>query len=205
MTAMTRPQPFSSASRLSRTGLTIALLVMIGTPVVLVAASIALFPSVDEKELAVLVTTEGYHEPAEVQASVDAFRQGKGEVLEPYITVHNQGDESLSSLFVTVNKRFVFHAAEPLAAGEKMDIYLSRMLEPDGSMFWPHKYDMRRIIVKARLPSKKQAIYQAEWSEVLDREQAELTGAEQPASTNEVSPVSNSNGVSEEELNTPPQ
>lgn len=160
------PQPVPTP-RLSSKGLTVALFFMILTPVCLVAAAVTMFPEIDQRELPVSILLDGYHYPAEVQASVDAYNAGEGEVIEPFLTVRNDGDERLSSLFVTVNKRFVFHAADPLQPGESRDFYLSRLQEPDGSMFWPNLYDIRRVIVKARLPSKKQAIYQAEWATLV--------------------------------------
>ena len=160
------PQPVPTP-RLSSKGLTVALFFMILAPVCLVAAAVTMFPEIDQRELPVSIQLDGYHYPAEVQASVDAHNAGEGEVLEPYLSVRNDGDEPLSSLFVTVNKRFVFHASEPLAPGESRDFYLSRLQEPDGSMFWPNLYDIRRVIVKARLPSKKQAIFQADWATLV--------------------------------------
>jgi hypothetical protein len=160
------PQPVP-APHLSSKGLTVALFFMILAPVCLVAAAVTMFPEIDQRELPVSIQLDGYHYPAEVQASVDAHNAGEGDVLEPYLSVRNDGDEPLSSLFVTVNKRFVFHASEPLAPGESRDFYLSRLQEPDGSMFWPNLYDIRRVIVKARLPSKKQAIFQADWATLV--------------------------------------
>ena len=171
------PQP-SPPLYLSSRGLTIALVFMILTPVCLVAAAVTMFPTLDQRELPVSILLDGYHYPAEVQASVDAFNEKKGEVLEPFLTVRNDGDEPLSSLFVTVNKRFVFHASEPLAPGGTRDFYLSRLQEPDGSMFWPNLYDVRRVIVKARLPSKKQAIFQADWASLVTKNAANPGSAE---------------------------
>ncbi|MEC7445638.1 MAG: hypothetical protein VX500_04910 [Planctomycetota bacterium] len=165
------PQP-SPPLYLSSRGLTIALVFMILTPVCLVAAAVTMFPTLDQRELPVSILLDGYHYPEEVQASVDAFNAKKGEVLEPFLTVRNDGDEPLSSLFVTVNKRFVFHASEPLAPGDTRDFYLSRLQEPDGSMFWPNLYDVRRVIVKARLPSKKQAIFQSDWASLVTKNAA---------------------------------
>lgn len=171
------PQP-SSPLYLSSRGLTIALVFMILTPVCLVAAAVTMFPAPDQRELPVSILLDGYHYPAEVQASVDAFNGGKGQVLEPFLTVRNDGEETLSSLFVTINKRFVFHASEPLAPGDTQDFYLSRLQEPDGSMFWPNHYDVRRVIVKARLPSKKQAIFQADWASLVTRNAANSNSGE---------------------------
>ena len=36
-------------------------------------------------------------------------------------------------------------------------------------MFWPNLYDVGTVIVKARLPSKKQAIFQADWASLVTK------------------------------------
>jgi hypothetical protein len=191
------PQPVSTP-HLSSKGLTVALFFMILTPVCLVAAAVTMFPEIDQRELPVSILLDGYHYPAEVQASVDAHNSGQGEVLEPYLSVRNDGDEPLSSLFVTVNKRFVFHAADPLQPGESRDFYLSRLQEPDGSMFWPNLYDIRRVIVKARLPSKKQAIYQADWATlVTESVQANATPTTEQAEPEALIPEKSSEGAAD--------
>ncbi|MEC8507133.1 MAG: hypothetical protein VXZ53_09140, partial [Planctomycetota bacterium] len=86
------PQP-SPPLYLSSKGLSIALVFMILTPVCLVAAAVTMFPTLDQRELPVSILLDGYHYPEEVQASVDAFNAKKGEVLEPFLTVRNDGDE----------------------------------------------------------------------------------------------------------------
>lgn len=138
---------------------------MILSPVGIVVLAFSMFPEVVKEPLPVAVSIEGYLTPAQVDASVVQFRAGRGEVLEPYVTVTNTAEFELNSVYVTLNRRFVFHSANTLQPGESRDFFLSRFQEHDGSPFWPHKYDIQRVTVKGRLPSLKQAMYEVEWSE----------------------------------------
>lgn len=162
-----RPLPFD-APRLGPRGLAIFIAVMILTPFAIVVGAYALFPDVVPQPLPVRVDIEGYIEPARVAASVERYRAGEGEVLEPYISVVNTADFPLNSVYVTLNEKFVFHTSEPIGPGEARDFYLSRFQEHDGSRFWPNRYDLREVTVRGRLPSLEQAIFRTEWKELID-------------------------------------
>lgn len=163
MNQVSRPQPFP-APTLGRRGLIVTTFVMILCPFAIVAFSVWYFPEVDDRPLPVTVSLDGYATPAQVMDSIQAAQLDGGSPLEPYLTITNDGADVLTSIFVTVNKRFVFHSGEPLEPGASRDFYLHRFLEPDGSRFWPQRYDIRRVVVKARLPSRKQGVYQADWA-----------------------------------------
>ncbi len=161
-----RPLPFD-APRLGPRGLAIFIAVMILTPFAIVVGAYALFPDVVPQPLPVRVDIDGYIEPARVAASVERYRAGEGEVLEPYISVVNTADFPLNSVYVTLNEKFVFHTSEPIGPGEARDFYLSRFQEHDGSRFWPNRYDLREVTVRGRLPSLEQAIFRTEWKELI--------------------------------------
>lgn len=177
VTTESRPQVVR-APRLSKLGLTAAIVGMIASPVALVIVSFTLFPEIVSEPLPVSISMVGYRSPEEVQRSIEASQRSGTSVIEPYLSVKNEADFPISSVYVTLNRRFVFHTDRPLQPGESRNFYLSRFQEPDGSPFWPHRYDIQRVIVRGRLPNLKQAIHEKTWEELLAGDQGGAGQAE---------------------------
>ena len=177
------------------------IVLMILSPVAIVVVAYTLFPEVIKEPLPIRVSLAGYLEPEAVAASVVRFRAGQGKALEPYVTVINEADYTINSVYVTLNRRFVFHAADPLEPGDSKDFYLSRFQEHDGSPFRPDRYDIRLITVKGRLPSLKQAMYEIEWEKLTAQEEAPepVVIPVTPATPDELPPSESSEGDATED------
>lgn len=157
---------FANAPRLSPWGLAVFIVGVIGSTFAIVVVARLSFPEVISEPLPVTILLDGYASPEQVDASIKRFELGEGEILEPYVTVRNDSDAPISSLYMRVNRSFLFHSAEPLAAGSEHRFYLSRFVEADGTRFWPHRYPLDRIEVRGRLPNLKQAIRVVRMSEL---------------------------------------
>ena len=156
-----------SGPKLGPVGLATFIFTVFGATLAIVGAAVWWFPEVIEEQLPVSVLLDGYAAPEEVAASVEAFKVGQGEVIEPYLIVKNNSDQTLTSVYMRINRNFLFHMADPLPAGGVHKFYLSRFIEPDGSRFWPHRYPVERVEVRGRLPSLKQAIMVRRWDDLV--------------------------------------
>ena len=171
--------------RLGPKGLAAFTILIFAATLGIVAVAVLCFPEVIDEQLPVTILVDGYIAPEEVDASVKRYQEGTGEVLEPYLTVRNDSDQPLTSVYMRLNRNFIFHPDKPLPPGEEMKFYLSRFQEPDGSRFWPHRYSLSRVEVRGRLPSLKQAILVTTWEDLVNgnsgRMETEATGEESPA------------------------
>lgn len=171
----------ANGPRLGPKGLAIFIVAVLGSTLGIVAVARLCFPEIIEAPLPVTLSLEGYATPEEVDASIKRSEAGEGEILEPYITVRNASDRPLSSVYMRVNRNFLFHSAEPLEPGGEYKFYLSRFVEADGSRFWPHRYPVDRIEVRGRLPSLKQAILITRFTELQAKAAEEANAAEEAA------------------------
>lgn len=151
---------------LSKRGLFILMVLLMGTPIALIGAVWATLPPTSDTPLSAQLRFKDFVQvdqfqslpESEKQKIIDRARQGE---FIPAIIVKNDSEEDWNNVGVSINRTFDFFSSEGLPAGEEREFLLHQFQTRQGDLFRPLDYKIREVKVSARVASGARALYES--------------------------------------------
>lgn len=152
---------------LSRTGLILVILILMGTPIILIGAVWYTLPPIRETPLDARVNFVDFvdvyeYRNLEQSKKQELYESIRNEEFLPAVTIRNASDERWENIGVTINGTFDFISGDAVEPGQIQKLYLHRFQTRQGDEFRPLEYEIRRVRVFARLPNGERGFYEAE-------------------------------------------
>lgn len=152
---------------LSRTGLLLVILILMGSPILLIGTVWFTLPPIREAPLDAKISLVDFVDVVEFESKPQSekekvFESIRNEEFVPAIAIRNASEEKWEGLGVSINGTFDFITAESLESGEEKQLYLHRFQTRQGDGFKPLRYEVRDVRVFARLPGGERGFFECE-------------------------------------------
>ncbi len=138
------PESIAPGPKLSATGFFVALAFVCLVPLSILTVYAVVNGKATEKTLPVIVNID--HRPMQVP-------DGQAPKLEEVISIENEADFAISSLYVDLNGQFFMYVDQPLAVGETLVLPQAWFVNRSGQRWVPGNFRINTITVMGKLPS----------------------------------------------------